>query len=197
MNLIHRKLFYVFIIFHLEIAESCRCKRKVPENRHGIAPLTIINHDEEIKRSTVKAVIPRMSIEWSIRLTLQITGINQPKDWCNVIHLTEDSDSDRLPSLFFNEWINQLRIYFPGRDQSWPYETTLSLHTNYTIEIHQRYKSGGKYQFIATVNGDEIVNVESPQAASVQRYDVKIYASNPWFASCIGIIKDFRFTNFL
>ena len=146
-------------------------------------------------------VIPRLSTEWIVSLTLRMTTLATSSRFCSVIQLTQggvfQQHCDRTPAV----------ILYPPRDRFYIASSindnpdhciasakglTVNVYTN--IEIHQRYVSGGRYRYFIKINGEEIASIINTKAR--QFYDVKVYASfenDP----CPGYIKRFYVTNFL
>ena len=75
------------------------------------------------------------------------------------------------------------------------YYNGLLENTSYDIELHQRYKSGGVYTYSIIINDTVIHEVDNNQA--IQFYNVNVWLSDPWHATCDGTISNFKFTQFM
>ena len=124
--------------------------------------------------------------------------------FCNLIHLTQNDNSnnygDRTPAVFLNGNPTISSTLFSSSvdgDKAYGYDTSEIPKINELthFEIHQRYVNGGKYRFFIKMNGQEIYTTVNDKAQ--QFYNVKVYASNPWFSACPAYIKNFAVTNFL
>ena len=71
----------------------------------------------------------------------------------------------------------------------------LQVNTEYSVEIRQRYKSGGVYKYSILLNGEEIHSTDNTQAQ--QFYDVKVSIGDQWYPECKGTISELKITNFL
>ena len=163
--------------------------------------------EELLKRDRILAVIPRLSTEWKISFTLRLTSLTASNEYCNVIHFTQSKDSQEVGDRIAAVWLMigtgsvfSETQYFSGINGNIGVLPLISLpvfeiNVPVDIEFHQRYLSGGKYRVSLMINGQEIASEINSQAR--QFYDVKLYASNPWYDPCSGYIKNLAFTNFL
>ena len=150
------------------------------------------------------AVIPRLSTEWIVSFTLQITSLAQSLHFCNVIQLTQGGHytqyGDRTPSVSLYGTPTITNFVFSSSINGRPYEIEFrpsvpEVNVPTHIEVHQRYVSGGKYRYFIRINGEEVGSVINTDAR--QFYNVKAYASDPWDPTCSGNIKNLQVTNFL
>uniref|UniRef100_A0A7M5VBT2 Uncharacterized protein n=1 Tax=Clytia hemisphaerica TaxID=252671 RepID=A0A7M5VBT2_9CNID len=196
-----RILFWILSGFIISTIESNKCKKKEPKNHHGVQPFIVIGQEEEeFKENLLRAIIPQMSTEWIVQFKFKLTAAHTHiKVKCNLIHLSQsgagETYGDRTPSVYVYKETMEMRIFtaINGKHKYKGY--TVQYGIDYNVEIHQRYKSGGKYTFFIIINGKRIMKTVNTQAE--QFYDVKVYASNLWEPACNGTISDFKITNFL
>uniref|UniRef100_A0A7M5UPA6 Uncharacterized protein n=1 Tax=Clytia hemisphaerica TaxID=252671 RepID=A0A7M5UPA6_9CNID len=127
-------------------------------------------------------IIPRLSQEWEVRFRFKLTGSVNDK-WCNILQLTKggklEEYGDRTPGIFYNKEIQNLVTYSAvNGNEGYRNYFPIELNTEYNVEIHQRYKSGGVYKYSILLNGDEVHSTDNTQAR--QFYDVKVYTGSPW-----------------
>ena len=150
------------------------------------------------------ATIPRLSTEWSVEFTFRLTTSSSSSPHCSVIHLTQGENAvnvgDRAPAVFLDgiPTISQTSFFSAThgeKNHAFITARVPVVDEPTHIEIHQRYISGGKYRYFIKWNGEEIYSVVDEDAQ--QFYNVKVYASDPWYDACPAFIKNFSITNFL
>ena len=123
---------------------------------------------------------------------------------CSLTHLTQndnyDNYGDRTPAVFFHGKPTFISTLFRSavggeKDHSYWFSKVPKINELTHFEIHQRYVNGGKYRYFIKMNDQEIYSTINGDAR--QFYNVKVYASNPWYIACPGYIKNFAVTNFL
>ena len=123
---------------------------------------------------------------------------------CNVIHMTHntnhDSYGDRIGVLFMKGTpLLKETLFRAGVNGviNFVFEPTPMPNINEPVhyEMHQRYVSEGNYRYFIKINGEEVLTILNTDAR--QFYNVKVYASDPWYRACPGTIKNFKLTNFL
>ena len=133
-----------------------------------------------------------------------MTTLSTSDEFCNLIHLTQNGNyetyGDRTPAVFLEGKPSILKARFISAldgNNVHKYESSQIPKINEMthFEIHQRYVSGGKYRYFIKMNGQEIYSTTNDDAR--QFYNVKVYASSPWWVACPGYIKNFLVTNFL
>ena len=146
------------------------------------------------------ATIPRLSTEWIVRFTYRPTASITAT--CNIIHLSYSGRYQRVPAFFFkyDSGTVELQIQSNYLDSNSKISTVYNEQVVVpnqptTVEIHQRYISGGRYRFFVIRDGEEIHSHVNNQVQ--QFYNVKVFASNDWFLACPGYISNFSLTNFL
>ncbi|XP_047131095.1 uncharacterized protein LOC100215669 isoform X2 [Hydra vulgaris] len=121
------------------------------------------------------------------------------KGWKNVIHLTQNKDfgdyGDRIPGVWFNEdGSGKLSIRTAVRgDNNFNVETDplpLNQWTNIKIGQVMRHYS---YWFFVYLDGFRIYIVENTDARDFK--NVKVYASDPWYAAQNGLISNILIIN--
>ena len=115
--------------------------------------------DEEITTNALKTIIPRLSQEWEVRVKFIMTGLSTAK-WCTILQLTKGGQfeeyGDRTPGLFYNKETEKLTIDSAvNGNKLYRADFTIELNTEYNVEIHQRYKSGGVYKYSFLLNTDK------------------------------------------
>ena len=164
----------------------------------------IIILEQLLVRGRLLTVIPRLSTEWIVSFTIRMTTLSLSETWCSAIHLTQNENSktigDRTPSVFLSGKPSISKISFRSavnRNIDHYYDSFAIPKINELthFEIHQRYVSGGKYRYFIKMNDQEIFSIINNEAR--QFYNVKVYASDPWYIACPGYIKNFSVTNFL
>uniref|UniRef100_A0A7M5WRY4 Cnidarian restricted protein n=1 Tax=Clytia hemisphaerica TaxID=252671 RepID=A0A7M5WRY4_9CNID len=175
--------------------------QKIPENNHGIQPTTIVNEAEDLQPNNLVLFIPILSNEWIVQLHFKLLAEHAGESkWCNIIHVTKGQNNivygDRTPAIFFDKATSLLSIGSAvNGSKNYARYLTVQYNTEYNVEIHQRYKSGGVYKYSTLLNGEEIHSTDNTQAQ--QFYDMKVYISDPWLPACNGWIKYIKITNFL
>ncbi|XP_066932780.1 uncharacterized protein [Clytia hemisphaerica] len=191
-----------FLLLMLVVASTTtsKCRKKIPVNDHGIQPTTIISEAKELHANNLLLFIPILSTEWSVQLQFKLLSEHADGRWCNIMHVTKgqnrDVYGDRVPAIFFDKFNMILSIQSAVNGIiSYNIFHTIQYNTEYNVEIHQRYKSGGVYKYSILFNGEEIHSTNNTQAR--QFYGVKVYISDPWYNACIGLVKNVKITNFL
>ena len=140
-----------------------------------------------------------MSAEWIVELKFTLHA-DVAKRYCNILHITQNGNKDvygdRNPAFFYDKYTGKLLIHSAvNGDRFSSTSREISFNTEYTVQVHQRYKSGGVYKYSVILNGVEIHSMDNTQAS--QFFNVKVWAGTPWELSCNGWIKDVKITNFL
>uniref|UniRef100_A0A7M5UH76 Uncharacterized protein n=1 Tax=Clytia hemisphaerica TaxID=252671 RepID=A0A7M5UH76_9CNID len=159
--------------FCFRLKEASKCKRKVPENNHGIQPITFINQEDDLKRDNLLHTFQVLSAEWIVQFKFHLTTINP--GWCNIILMTAQPDSIhinsprygyRAPSVYIDAQNNRFEISnsVSGRSQYSYFHNGLTQKTIYEMELHQRYKRGGVYKYSIIINGEEVHTADNTQA---------------------------------
>ena len=111
--------------------------------------------------------------------------------WANVLHLTIGGYStsvygDRIPCVYFNQ---KFEISFALNGNAYLHTTILSIAVNqwYSVEIGQSAE-GNAYRYYIKVDGKEEYSIINNDARIFQ--NVKVYASDPWYAPQSGYIKN-------
>nr|XP_047137903.1 uncharacterized protein LOC100212432 [Hydra vulgaris] len=149
-----------------------------------------------VQRNQV-AVIPKL--EKSFRVYFDVKPKSFSKGWHNVIHFTIDSDvnkyGDRVPGVWFhNSGDGSLYIAAPingNLDRVFKTEPLLLNEWSH-VEISQQLENN-IYLYTIKLNGEIIFSEENSQPKSFD--NVKVYASNPWYAAQDGFIKDLSIVN--
>ncbi|XP_066924516.1 uncharacterized protein [Clytia hemisphaerica] len=197
-------LLYLFLM-GISSSFSQKCKRQVPENRHGIRPIVITNKAEAVQQNNLKKTLPISSPEWEVELNLTIhanhvnTGI-PGGHWCSVLHMTKGDDQglhgERTPAIFYNSIDGRLQIASTvGNDFNHKFDLPIEFNNQYQIKISQRYKNGGVYEYSIEINGEKVHAVDNLKAQ--QFYGVKVYLGNPWNLPCVATISYMNIVNFL
>ena len=155
-------------------------------------------------KNNLLTIIPRLSTEWSVSFEFRQTSLIAV--WTNIIKFTTSDNSnnrindvefgDRTPAVFVNPG-STIFHFASAVNGSANYYVDQPFKSNkkYRIEIHQRYVSRGNYRYFIKVDGIEVHSVINSDAR--QFYNVKVYASGPWYDKANGFISNFLFTNFL
>ncbi|XP_065656161.1 uncharacterized protein LOC100212432 isoform X5 [Hydra vulgaris] len=149
-----------------------------------------------VQRNQV-AVIPKL--EKSFRVYFDVKPKSFSNGWHNVIHFTIGSDinkyGDRVPGVWFhNSGDGSLYIAAPingNLDRVFKTEP-LPLNEWSHVEISQQLESS-IYLYAIKLNGEIVFSEENKQPKSFD--NVKVYASNPWYAAQDGFIKDLSIVN--
>ena len=157
---------------------------------------------EEIQADKLLKTLPRLSEEWSVQFKFKLTNGHTGLFFCCIFYMSSGFGANiyggRVPAIYFNR-NNRLLFIDSPVSGNWMYRTVIptmiEYNTEYSVEIHQRYKSGGVYKYSILLNGEEIHSTDNTQAQ--QFYDVMVYAGNPIDHACVGTISDFKITNFL
>ncbi|XP_066910159.1 uncharacterized protein [Clytia hemisphaerica] len=175
---------------------------EMPENNHGVEPLVVIEQEESIEFNKLKTTIPTLSGEWIVNIRFKMFGNEvSSTGYCNILHMTHDSNvatyGDRSPCIYYRIDGNLFSITSAvnGVITHSKYVDPVQFNTEYNVEIHQRYKSGGVYKYSILLNGEEIHSTDNTQAE--QFHDVKVYTGSPWSKACNGTISQLKITNFL
>ncbi|XP_066912236.1 uncharacterized protein [Clytia hemisphaerica] len=193
----------VLVVFLLE--SSCCINNEVPANNHGIQPLVIIDDvGEDIQRNKLKAVIPVLSAEWSVQFKFNLHGNHTGHNyWCNILQLKQSGPlyhkyGARTPYVTFDS-IEKKILIDSAVNNNWMYRRyihrQIHFNTEYNVEIHQRYRSGGVYKYSIFLDGEEVHSTDNTQAQ--QFYDVKVFVSNQDGFPCLGSVSDLKITNYL
>ena len=160
--------------------------------------------ETQLKKNNLIAIIPTLSPEWSISLSVRLHSIPSDEDvlFCNIIHVSRGGNSkygDRSPMVFMSN--QDLKVSFVSSisgDQTIPvsYDRPLVVNQTYFVEINQRYvmHSNGTYQFSVSIDGNEFHEVMNTDAR--QFHQMRVYASSPWEVPCPMFIRNFKLTNF-
>ena len=147
-------------------------------------------------------MITTLSNEWIVHIKFKMIGNNVgDQGYCNVFQMTQNGGGenygDRSPCIYYKKDGNLFSITSAVNGIiAYPYYVQpVQFNTEYNVEIHQRYKSGGVYKYSILLNGQEIHSADNTQAQ--QFYNVKVYTSNPWAHPCNGTISVMKVTNFL
>ena len=137
-----------------------------------------------------------------MKVSFKITGLSS-EEYCNILHLTEGGDKGlrghRTPAIFLSQ--TDLNLYiasaYTSSQKFQGFDSQITLHENYQLEIHQRYKSEGVYKYSIVINGEEVRSNEYDEAQ--QFYDVKVYLANPFnsYSACTGTVSHFEITNYV
>ena len=99
-------------------------------------------------------VLPVLSAEWIVQLKLNISADHTTEyDWCNIVQVHQHGDPEELygkrtPAVYYHRVFKKLQIDSAvNGNQKHREEYDLVLNTEYSVEIHQRYKSGGVYKY--------------------------------------------------
>ena len=153
-------------------------------------------------KNNLLTIIPRLSTEWSVSFEFRQRSVSE--GYTNIIRFTtSDTKSiptigNRIPAVFLNP--GSAMLHFTSAvngNANYIVEpsTPLELNEKYHIEIHQRYVSRGGYRYFIKVDGIEVHSVINTDAR--QFYNVKVFASDPWYNEANGFISNFQLTNFL
>ena len=155
-------------------------------------------------KNNLLTIVPRLSTEWSVSFEFRHTSLTPV--WTNIIQFTTSDDSnsringtefgDRTPAVFVKP--GSTIFYFASAvngKNDYNVERLFKPNEKSHIEIHQRYVSRGDYRYFIKVDGIEVHSVINTDAR--QFYNVKVYASNPWYDEANGFISNFQLTNFL
>ncbi|XP_066924517.1 uncharacterized protein [Clytia hemisphaerica] len=192
-------------LFGISSTVTQRCKRQVPENRHGIQPIVITNKAEAVQQNNLKKTLPILSPEWEVELNLTMnanhvnTGI-PGGDWCSVFHMTKGdelgSHGDRTPAIYHYKVDGKIWLFSSvGNDFDHSFNRLIEFNNQYHIKISQRYKNGGVYEYSIEINGEKVHAVDNLKAR--QFYGVKVYLGNPWKTPCVATISYMNIVNFL
>ena len=150
------------------------------------------------------AIIPWMSPEWIVSLTLRLINQLPGDSVCNIIHFTNGGNfgqlGNRIPAVFLTRDSDIPLIFYVNEvngNNHWfgSKKFPISINVETHIELHQQYISNGNYRYFVKVNGEEILSILNAEAH--QYYNVNVYASDPWHVQCQGYIKNLKLTNFL
>ena len=90
--------------------------------------------------------------------------------YCNMFQMTQngrvENYGDRSPCIFYKKEGNLFSITSAvnGQIAYAKYVQPVLFNTEYNVEIHQRYKSGGVYKYTILLNGEEIHSTDNTQA---------------------------------
>ncbi|XP_066919954.1 uncharacterized protein [Clytia hemisphaerica] len=109
----------MFAIFCYKDIQCCK-NLGIPSNNHGKEPIILVgNEEQELKRNTLVAIIPRLSNEWivslDVRLHSPISQVNFQNMWaCNIVHFTQGGHSfqygDRTPFIGIGKTTSKFHI---------------------------------------------------------------------------------------
>ncbi|XP_065654787.1 uncharacterized protein LOC136081401 [Hydra vulgaris] len=121
------------------------------------------------------------------------------KAWNSVLHLTSGKDygtyGDRIPGVWFNEEGSGSVSIFAAVSGNYNYPVPRYLFplNKWThVKIYQ-FLRDGKYWFSVDLNGVNILRVENSDARDFK--NVKVYASDPWYAPQDGSISNLLIIN--
>ena len=172
-------------------------------NRVNVSHFVLILEQLLVQKRKL-AVIPVFSPEWSVTFTVRFLDLSGLPLHCNIIHLTENENSgsygNRTPMVYLrstnSESLMIINSAINSRTIFWRLDAPVAVDGKTKhVEIHQRYVSGGKYRYFIKINGKETYSIINEDAR--QFYNVKVYASDPWYDACPGYIKNLEITNFL
>ena len=163
--------------------------------------LYLLSLETKLAKGRLLTTIPRLSTEWIVSFDYKMTELPS-SDWLNIIHLTIGNDEtrhgDRTPAVFINYGLKKISFHSSVNTEShygYGYNLDFQLNRKYAFEIHQRYISGGEYRFFVKIDGVQVHSVVNRMAT--QFYNVKIYASDPWWETGNGWISNLKLTNVL
>ena len=119
-------------------------------------------------------------------------------DSCNLIHLTRGANTgqygSRIPSVFLNH-NKKIRVritnYNNGLTEHGGYgnifEHKMNLTQWYTLQLEQRQTGPEASVFEFSVDGSRIQ--ESQATLNHQSKNVKLYLSDPWYASALDVVE--------
>ena len=108
------------------------------------------------------------------------------------MHFKVNSNNDqygyRTPAVFVSHIYKKFQIANAVNGNKNDYfDAPVQLNQKYHVEIHQRYISQGDYHYLGKVDGVEIYSKINNDTRMF--YNVKIYASDPWYETVISQIS--------
>ena len=157
---------------------------------------------QQISRDRLLFTIPWLSTEWILSFDFIMTKTTWTDcDWANLLHLTITGNRDdyggRIPAIYIECSTRKLFVFssISGNGNFIHEIKQINPNVLYHIEIHQRYTSGGNYRFFVRIDGVETIPVINTDAR--QFYNVKVYASDPFYIPVDCVISNLHHTNFL
>ncbi|XP_065654792.1 uncharacterized protein LOC136081406 [Hydra vulgaris] len=164
-----------------------------------ILPAEFINHKNElvINQGSILGTLYVLKKEYTVDFNVKPNIYT--KEWNNVLHLTSGKDygncGDRIPGVWFNEDGSGSLTIFAAVSGNYNYRvstTRLPLNQWSHIKIYQ-FLRDGKYWYSVDLNGVNIHRVENSDARDFK--NVKVYASDPWYARQDGSISNLQIIN--
>lgn len=149
-----------------------------------------------------KILIPILSPEWIVSLTVRLYSLNIAYQYCHFIQLSKggliSNYGDPTPIIALNVGSKMLSITSAingGSNIGHNNKTSLRINQAAHIEVHQRYISGGNYMFFIVVDGVKVYEVINKEAQ--QFFNVKIFRNALGAPTCLAFVKNFQIINFL
>ena len=147
--------------------------------------------EHQLVQGTLLTTLPTLGKEW--RVTHDFKPTRYLNHYANSLHLTIGGEygqyGDRTPAIWpstpedgfhTTSAVNGMKSYPRDFDRP-PVGAWTTIAMSQTLE-------GGKYVYRVTMGGQEVHAVENRVPAEFQ--DVKVYASNPWYAAQPGSIRN-------
>ena len=158
--------------------------------------------EQEVVRNTLLTKIPHLSAEWIVSLKVRFHGhLASP---CNIFRMAQgyrnnDYHGDRYPLIsvyHYPAYRFQIASSI-GSNKNHAQDLYFGFQINqkYSIEIQQRYVSGGNYRYAIYIDGKEGYSVLNDQPR--QFYDMNVFLSDNIQAPCPAYVSDLKITNFL
>ncbi|XP_066924471.1 uncharacterized protein [Clytia hemisphaerica] len=198
-------LLLILFTYTLSLQAYQRCIKRTPENNHGRKPAVFVGNEEfEVTNGRLAALIPRLSTEWELSVSLRMRSEiprGDPKvPRCNIIHVEAAKPGlygFRTPQISLEKSDQRMVISSAVNNDHNFKINFFELKINQTIRlwIQQRYMSNGEYKFEVKINGTVIGSAVNKEAR--QFYDASVWMSGPLYETCPVSISNFKITNFL
>ena len=136
-----------------------------------------------------------LDLTWKLQFDIMMFQLpNFDRQWINVLHLTQDGNSEDDNIFKLSIWRHGLhgRLSFKFWKKSKIMRFVLGTKYHVIVEVYKP-RRGSKYQIIITIDGEDLVNEHLNGLPRVYN-QAKLYCSNPWDRSLpakIGSITNF------
>uniref|UniRef100_A0A7M6DR11 Uncharacterized protein n=1 Tax=Clytia hemisphaerica TaxID=252671 RepID=A0A7M6DR11_9CNID len=194
------KILLVLLLLMIFVNDVFAAEKIVPTNRHGVKPVVIIGDEEIENPGRLMAVIPVLSMEWSVSLNVRYPSYGGTG--YTIFHMANEGVRDtsygaRIPIISRPYLTLPVTFHISSAvNGHWNhYQNFQGAAPNGTnhIEVHQRYVSNGHYRYFIMIDGVEVYSVLNTDAR--QFYNVHVYVGWPDPAPCF--ISNLEITNFL
>jgi len=147
----------------------------------------------QLTQDNLLSTLANLGKEWRVTLqfkpTEYITG-TAINDWTSLIHLTigrnKAQHGDRTPAIFLHKDLGFCIASSVNDDDDF-YQKLPPIGNWTMIEICQR-EEDGEFTFYVSMEAKEVYSVKNNKPREF--YDVKVYASNPWYTAQPGSIRN-------